>query len=95
MSHREGAATKMPKKMKSVGVICGVGLCHEHKTSESTANVFFAKENGPRKLEVSYIIFDYYNLYQARSRPGPEFYRATRQKPGPCLFRPPHIYRLR
>jgi hypothetical protein len=70
----EGAATKIPEKIKSVGFVSGVRLCHEHKMSATTNNFLFAKNNGPRKPEMFFVTFDCYHLDQARTRPGPEHY---------------------
>jgi hypothetical protein len=40
----EGAATKIPEKMKSVGFVSGARLCHEHKMSVTTNDILFAKK---------------------------------------------------
>jgi hypothetical protein len=45
----EGAATKIPKKIKSVGFVSGARLCHEHKMRATTNNFSLRKKNGPRK----------------------------------------------
>jgi hypothetical protein len=45
----EGAAMKIPEKIKSVGFVSQARLCHEHKISANTNNVFFAKKEWPEK----------------------------------------------
>jgi hypothetical protein len=40
-----GTATKIPEKIKSVGFVSGARLCHEHKMSATTNNVFLAKKD--------------------------------------------------
>jgi hypothetical protein len=41
----EGAATRIPEKIKSVGFVSGARLCHEHKMRATTNNFFFLCEN--------------------------------------------------
>jgi hypothetical protein len=45
----EGAATKIPEKIKSVGFVSGARLRHEHKMSAATNIFFFAKNEWPEK----------------------------------------------
>jgi hypothetical protein len=45
----KGAATKIPEKIKSVGFVSGVRLCHEHEMSATTNGSFFAKKEWPEK----------------------------------------------
>jgi hypothetical protein len=72
----EGAATKIPEKIKSVGFVSGARLCHEHKMSETTNNFFFA-----RKPKMVYITFGCYHSNPARTR-------ALSALPGPGQCRP-------
>jgi hypothetical protein len=40
----EGAATKIPDKIKSVGSVSGTRLCHEHEMSATGNNFLFARK---------------------------------------------------
>jgi hypothetical protein len=45
----EGAAMKIPEKIKSMGYISGVRVCHEDEMRATTRNFFFAKKEWPEK----------------------------------------------
>jgi hypothetical protein len=47
----EGAAMKIPKKIKSVGFVSKALLCHKHKMSATTNNFFFEKKEWPEKIQ--------------------------------------------
>jgi hypothetical protein len=58
----EGAATKIPEKIKSVGFVSGARQCHEHKMSATTNNLFFVKKEWPKKAR---------NFWLLSFEPGP------------------------
>jgi hypothetical protein len=73
-----GAATKIPEKIKSVGFVSGVRLCHEHKMSATTNNFLFAKQEWPEKAgDVLYIFW----LLSFEPGPDPNIICATRPRP--------------
>jgi hypothetical protein len=45
----EGASTKIPEKIKSVGFVSGARQCYEQKMSATTNNFFFVKKEWPEK----------------------------------------------
>jgi hypothetical protein len=47
----EGAATKIPEKIKSVGIVSGARLCHGHRMTATRNNFFFAKKQWPEKAQ--------------------------------------------
>jgi hypothetical protein len=47
----EGAATKIPEKIKSVGFVSEARLCHEYKMSATANNFLFAKKEWPEKAQ--------------------------------------------
>jgi hypothetical protein len=47
---REGAAMKIPKKIKFVGFLSAAWLCNEHKVN-ATINFFFVKEEWPDEAQ--------------------------------------------
>jgi hypothetical protein len=48
----EGAATKIPEKIKLVGFVSGDRLCHEHKKAQLRITFFFLQKSGSRKPEM-------------------------------------------
>jgi hypothetical protein len=54
----DGAAVKIPEKIKSVGFVFGARLCHERKVSATTCNFSLRKRDDPSKPEMYYFAFD-------------------------------------
>jgi hypothetical protein len=75
----EGAATKIPEKIKLVGFVSRAQVCHKHKMSATTNYLW--KRNGPRKPEMFYITFHCYHLNQVQTWPGPEHYLCSQAWP--------------
>jgi hypothetical protein len=63
----DGAGTKIPQKIKSVGFVSGTRLCHECKMSAATSNFFFSKNEWPEKARN-----DVHNLWMRSFEPGPD-----------------------
>jgi hypothetical protein len=81
----EGAATKTPEKIKSVGFVSGARLCHEHKMSATTNSFSFAKNEWPEKARNVL-----YNVLLLSFEPGPNPTRIQTLSglPGPGPYRP-------